>query len=191
MKTLQTIDACYHPIGITYDAADPPRMGRLLHGIHSRLRRQLAPPRRGVLSSRAARRRHLVAGLAPPSRRPGRDGQGLLRGHDPERTVLRRHRDDAQARGVQGPPARPDGRGGRSSSSPERTLPRVARSSTRRRTPASGAAGSFYCKASYEPLPKGATRGGVSWTSVDEARAEDARPRRAHRALVSLRHACG
>ncbi len=48
-----------------------------------------------------------------------------------------------------------------------------------------GAAGSFYCKGSYEPLPKGTYTWRVSWVSTPEAGAEDARPRRAHRALVA------
>ena len=48
-----------------------------------------------------------------------------------------------------------------------------------------GAAGSFYCKGSYEPLPKGTYTWRVTWVSMRERRAEDARARRAHGALVS------
>ena len=48
-----------------------------------------------------------------------------------------------------------------------------------------GAAGSFYCKGSYEPLPKGTYTWRITWVSIAEAWPENARARRAHGALVS------
>ena len=48
-----------------------------------------------------------------------------------------------------------------------------------------GAAGSFYCKGSYEPLPKGTYTWRITWVSIVRSWTEDARARRAHGALVS------
>ena len=48
-----------------------------------------------------------------------------------------------------------------------------------------GAAGSFYCKGSYEPLPKGTYTWRITWVSIGEAWSENAGARRAHGALVS------
>ena len=53
-----------------------------------------------------------------------------------------------------------------------------------------GAAGSYYCKGSYEPLPKGTYTWRLAWTSITK-RGPKLPAHVAHPALVSLRRACG
>ena len=61
MSVLQTVDACFHPIGITYEPRHPAGLGRLLHRLGAGLRR---PMRRGLA-------RGLAVAVAAGALRPG------------------------------------------------------------------------------------------------------------------------
>ena len=114
------------------------------------------------------------ASSSPPPRRiasagrRARDGPGLLRGHRPVRLVVVRDDPDAPSRRVQGAAPRADG-GTREALLLGKNAPKGGPLIDTKTYACDGAAGSFYCKASYEPLPKGTYTWRITWVSIAEA----------------------